>query len=178
MILTGILAWDPGGSGGACFASADCWRTHAMPDNPHEVADLFRSYYDLVQVVAIERVGGYVGKMQTGSSMFRFGHNAGVLFGCAAMSGKRVEFPTPQTWQGALGCGSRATYGGTDDSGEWKRHLKGIAARLHPELKPTLKTADAILIAEWAVRHMASMGYVFGKPAPIEKQGELFGMED
>jgi len=61
----------------------------------------------------------------------------------------RVELVRPQKWQKALGLGSAS---GCASKTEWKNKLKAAAQRLYPHLKPTLATADALLILDFARR--------------------------
>lgn len=66
-------------------------------------------------------------------------HGAGLMF-------REVM---PQVWQKGLRLRTRHK-GETDSS--WKNHLKAQAKRIFPGLKVTLKTADALLIAEYCRR--------------------------
>jgi len=146
-----LIAIDPGASGGIAV-----WRdgqpADAMPMPPTEgdVLNLLRQLaVDPANTVAVvEEVGGYVGKAQPGSSAFKFGRNFGFLLGVLQTLGVRVELVRPQKWQKALGLGNAS---GCSSKSEWKNKLKGCAQRLHPHLKPTLATADALLILEHAV---------------------------
>jgi hypothetical protein len=102
------------------------------------------------EVVAIvEEVGGYIGKAQPGSRAFTFGRNFGFILGVLQSLGVRVELVRPQKWQKALGLG---TASGCASKTAWKNKLKASARRLYPNLKPTLGTADALLILDYARR--------------------------
>lgn len=151
---TRLIAIDPGASGGIALwdgASAAAW---AMPETEAEIA------HDFIQLVSssaaaqitayVEKVGGYVaGNRTPGSAMFNFGRNYGFILGALAALGVRTVLVTPQQWQKALGLGHR---GKDTDKAAWKRKLKAEAGRLYPGLAPTLKTADALLILEYARR--------------------------
>jgi hypothetical protein len=100
-------------------------------------------------VVVVEEVSGYIGKAQPGSSAFKFGRNFGFILGVLQTLGVRVELVRPQKWQKALSLGSAS---GCASKTEWKNKLKGAAQRLYPHLKPTLATADALLILDYARR--------------------------
>ncbi|HEV7926093.1 MAG TPA: hypothetical protein VGR14_12095, partial [Verrucomicrobiae bacterium] len=102
------------------------------------------------EVIAIvEEVGGYIGKAQPGSTAFKFGRNFGFILGVLQTLGIRVELVRPQKWQKALSLGSAT---GCASKTEWKNKLKASAQRLYPHLKPTLATADALLILDYARR--------------------------
>jgi hypothetical protein len=143
-----IIAIDPGANGGiAVYDSTSGYAAFAMPESDREKFDLL-SRYDIT-VVYMEQVGGYVGKAQPGSAMFNFGKNYGTLIGILTALQIPLCLITPQKWQSFLGLGTKS--GMTD--AEWKRKLKHKAERLYPDLKPTLKTADSLLILKYAQHH-------------------------
>jgi hypothetical protein len=57
----------------------------------------------------------------------------------------------PQKWQKPLGVGTRSACA---TRSEWKGKLRACAQRLYPKLKPTLSTADAILILEYGLKSL------------------------
>lgn len=151
---TRILAIDPGASGGLVtrFTNGEC-DACAMPDD----ADL-REYVhtfamearlnDEAPVAYLEQVCGYVaGNPAPGSAMFNFGDGYGYIRGLLAMAGVKVVLVRPQTWQAGIP-GVRAV----KEKAARKRALKEHAARMFPGVKVTLKTADALCIAEYAAR--------------------------
>jgi crossover junction endodeoxyribonuclease RuvC len=144
MIYIGI---DPGASGGiACIwesGAADAWK---MPETERDVSQLlcqfsFGKHLELNDVFAvIEQVGPMPGNGVTG--MFKFGMNYGFLRGLLTAFEIPFDEARPQKWQKAMGCMSKGD----------KNITKQKAQQLHPELKITHATADAILIAEFARR--------------------------
>src|SRR5690606_26138113 len=99
-----------------------------------------------------ELVGGYVGgKGNTGSSMFAFGDGYGYMRGLITAYHIPLHLVRPQTWQkGIPGLAG-------NEKPQRKRALKEHAGRLFPSLKGvTLKTCDALLIAEWGRRNLFS----------------------
>lgn len=102
-------------------------------------------------VVFMEQVGGFTGKGQPGSAMFSFGRNFGFILGVFQALGVRVELVRPQKWQKPLSLG---TASGCTSRSEWKNKLKSCAQRLYPALKPTLSTADAILILDFGLKSL------------------------
>lgn len=146
-----ILAIDPGASGGlAWWRGSSGYDASPMPDTEGELINQLRELSCAGHEVAmVEDVGGYVGGGgQPGSAMFRFGFNCGVLRGALMALGYRVELVRPQKWQKHFGLGSKAQAGGT---GPWKRKLKAEAERRFPTCDVTLKTADALLILDYAM---------------------------
>ena len=150
--MTTILAIDPGASGGIAV-----WRkgqpVNAVPMPPTEgdfVALLREVVVDPADTVAVvEEVGGYVGQAQPASSAFKFGRGFGFTLGVLQTLGIRVELVRPQKWQKTLGVGNASSCASRV---EWKNKLKAYAQRLYPHLRPTLATADALLILEYAVQ--------------------------
>lgn len=146
------IAIDPGLSGGIAYQRDNQpAQAVAMPATEGDLVVFLR---DLtadakVAVAFVEEVGGYVGVAQPGSSAFKFGRNFGFILGVLQTLGVRLELVRPQRWQKSLGLGSAS---GCASKTEWKNKLKGAAQRLYPSLKPTLATADALLILDYARR--------------------------
>ena len=148
------LGIDPGTSGGmaAMYANGALIKAVAWSSESEAVdfiSNLQGDELGLVEAV-IERVGGFIkGNPAPGSAMFRFGESFGWLRGFLA--GSRIAYCTvrPQDWQKGLGViGEKAAR---------KRSLRDIASQRFPDAKPTLKTADAILLADWLRRQSVSL---------------------
>jgi hypothetical protein len=97
----------------------------------------------------LEEVSGFAGKAQPGSAMFRFGEHFGFVKGVIQALSIRLVLVRPQVWQKGFGLGTASACGSKT---EWKNKLKAEAQRRFPHLKVTLKTADALLILEYAER--------------------------
>lgn len=152
-----IIAIDPGKSGGiAVHNKAGKTMCFPMPQTDGDVVGFFddipASYCDeneLIHVV-MEKVSGFAGGPgQPGSAMFKFGDCTGFLRGVVMVNKFPVELVTPQKWQKSLSLGTR----GKMTKVEWKNKLKNMAQQLYPMLRReiTLKTADALLILEYAL---------------------------
>lgn len=95
--------------------------------------------------LVIERVGGYVGEAQPGSTMFTFGWNACAPRVAAIASGISLHSdPTPMQWQKHFTLPKR----GRTPKGkqQHKRDLKDAAQVLFPRVRVTLWNADALLL--------------------------------
>lgn len=152
-----LIAIDPGASGGIAYQrDGQPAESVPMPATEGDVVNLLRQLAaDPANAVAfVEEVGGYIGKAQPASSAFKFGRNFGFLLGVVQTLGVRVELVRPQKWQKSLGVGNASNCASKT---EWKNKLKACAQRLYPHLRPTLATADALLILEYAV-HSAGTG--------------------
>lgn len=148
------LGIDPGASGGLACLSFDPVDAVAMPATDRDVWDWIRflGHRPNGHVFAvIEKVGGYIGKQQPGSAMFKFGRSYGSL--CMALTAANIPFEeiTPQRWQKGLGITTRKK---TETRTQWKNRLKAHAQRLFPSVAVTLATADALLIATYCQRKM------------------------
>jgi hypothetical protein len=97
----------------------------------------------------VEDQTGCAGIRTSAPAMFKFGRGFGFLLGCLQTLGYRVELIRPQAWQKCLSLGTRN--GGSKT--EWKNKLKAEAQRLFPSVNVTLKTADALLLLEFARRN-------------------------
>lgn len=142
-----ILAIDPGASGGLAWHDGEAVHSKAMPDTEGDVAillDELREHGDVE--VFLELVGGFVGRPQAGSHMFAFGRNFGFFLGVCAGAKLPLRLVRPQEWQKSAKVGSK----GSATDNEWKNKLKAEAQRRYPGHKVTLKTADALLILDWA----------------------------
>lgn len=149
-----IIGIDPGKSGGIAWSDGATVESFGMPQSDIEIIDDLRELGNQSFLnngtrppcVFLEKVGGFIGKPQPGSAMFKFGRGYGFLMGAMLSMGWEIHLVTPQKWQKALSLGKR----GERSPVEWKRHLKDEAARLFPSQKVTLKTADALLILRYA----------------------------
>lgn len=140
MVTIGI---DPGKSGGVAFANEEDGIYRAENLYPitalMEHVETIRDAGHKMQIV-VEDVPPYTGKNIPGSSAFKLGVSFGLIQGYAL--GERIPcyMLKPKDWQKSIG-GLKGAEGKTR-----KQLLRDVAKRLYPELTPTLKTCDAILI--------------------------------
>lgn len=138
------IAIDPGRSGGiAIIRAGEPVSAVTMPMAETDIVNLLADIAPRRAV--LEEVGGYVGKADPGSAMFKFGRNFGLLLGVLMGMRVPVELIKPQAWQKRLALGSRPK---EMSKADWKRKLKDRAARANPHMRVTLATADALLILE------------------------------
>jgi hypothetical protein len=148
-----LIAIDPGASGGL----AVMWPPHGnrvlkpMPESESELCAYLKYVCDNCNndgykiEACLEKVGGFVGKKQPGSTMFTFGRGVGVIVGTLMALGIPFREVRPQEWQKAVGAGTT----GKRTKTQWKNHLKDMAQKRNPGHKITLKTADAALMLDW-----------------------------
>lgn len=143
-----ILGIDPGASGGLAWRDTEGnFHSSPMPPTEDGVLDLLVSIHP--NEVVMEKVGGFIaGQSLPSSAAFNFGMGFGFLKGVIMTLCCRLRLVTPQQWQKTLHLGSRPK---EMSKADWKRKLQAEARRLYPSLKPTLKTADAVLILEFAL---------------------------
>ena len=149
MLYLGI---DPGANGALAFRTA-LFNNNGFIKFQEDPKALHQSMLDMFAgaqcVAVIEKVGGYIGIPQTGSSMFNFGYNVGLWTMSLAAMGIRYEAITPAVWQKGLKIPKREK---SESNTDWKNRLKARASQLFPEVKMTLQIADAYLIAEFCFR--------------------------
>ena len=147
---TTTIGIDPGASGAlAALIDGKPVIYKFKEDDPCEcITDVIGMTEDhAAGVVAyVEEVGGYVGKPQPGSAMFKFGRSFGYVLGLLRGMNVRTVLVRPQTWQ--KGLSGMASLKGPDR----KRALRDEAARRFPGVKVTLDNCDALLIAEYGQR--------------------------
>ena len=80
--------------------------------------------------------------------MFTFGDKYGFIRGALQTLGFRVELVRPQSWQRALGLGT----GSGLEPRDLEEQTQSKVQQLYPSCKVTLKTADALLLLEYAKR--------------------------
>ena len=137
---------DPGINGAiACITGDDLF---CIPC-PKTIADMNNSVEQLVKIhkhtgyrvhAVIEAVHSFPGN--SAKSMFTFGMNYGQWLGILA--GNKIPYLqiTPHVWMKHFGSMPR-------DKKDRKNHLKHLSQQRYPEERVTLKTADAILLAEY-----------------------------
>lgn len=167
-----VISVDPGSSGGIAWKDAAGVHCVPMPETRGDVIALFKVTLGLCgdgadSVVAYhEKISGYIPDGGP-SMMFQFGANCERV-GCILETlGVRIIEVTPQAWQKELGLGKKGFQKSPPKASaeekkavkqanaraktEWKNKLKAEAQRRFPGLKITLKSADALLILDWAL---------------------------
>lgn len=145
---------DPGAHGGLAIIYSNKVLAVSMPTHPRRIYEWLQGLHNLSVRVCLEKVGGYMpgGRGNIGSAMFNFG----VTYGWAEMAvvccGYHYTTVTPNTWQRTFNIPARTKGEG---KAVHKNRLKEKAREIFPEVKVTLATADALLLAEYARRHYA-----------------------
>ena len=145
---TVFIGIDPGASGGIAMITVDhLWYAERFPTNksPSKAKQIFehmiltsRNEGFLVEIY-LEQVHAMPNDGR--SSAFKFGVNYGMWFGITA--NYKVNLVTPQKWQSHYGQLPK-------DKSLRKRKLKEMAIEMvNNDVKPTLCTSDAILIANY-----------------------------
>lgn len=142
---------DSGASGGIAVLDGDgaVVECSVMPETPMDILFLLRRYDPSSCVCVLEDVGqGMPG--QSSSATAKFARHNGHLEMALLALGIRTVKVRPQKWERTYALGKSSSFG----KSEWKRRLKERAQMLFPQLgrKVTLKTCDALLIAEYCRR--------------------------
>lgn len=152
--MKSVIAIDPGSLGGIAIWVLDEAGCRPMPPTQGDQVALLRTLKSscdksgIETVCIMEAVGGYTGAPRPGGAMFRFGEHFGFLKGVIQTLGMRLELVRPQVWQKGFGLGTASACASKT---VWKNKLKAEAQRRFPHLEVTLRTADALLILEWAL---------------------------
>jgi hypothetical protein len=142
-------AIDPGLGGGIALWMDGQITLHPMPEDQAELADIIP--YGCT--VAIEKVPPFVGRLIPSSAAFKLGKSAGWMEGWCVGRQHPVIMVTPQVWQAGLGIPK-----GDKTQSQWKSALKAEASRRFPAVSGlTLKTADALLILGWHIKHNSNI---------------------
>ena len=142
------LGIDPGKNGGIAILDKDGSVIDLinMPDTPMEILQYLKSYEGKSVICVLEDVGqGMPGQSSSATAKFAR-HNGHLEMALLALEIKTIKC-RPQKWEKTYALGSS----GKHEKAEWKRMLKEKAQQLFPQLgkKITLKTCDALLIAEY-----------------------------
>lgn len=142
-----FLGIDPGLSGGLAVVNSDGWACAlSMPVTQRDIWDWLADAKLRLNphMAVIERVHSM--PQQGVASTFTFGCSYGGLLMALTGVGIPFEQVTPQRWQKGM---SIATRGKTESKTEFKNRLKAMAQSRFPDLKITLATSDALLIASF-----------------------------
>jgi len=143
---------DPGQSGGiVIMSSSTTYRTiqvEVIPATERDIWELLTRLTGALCTAVIEKVHSMPG--QGVASTFKFGVGYGGLRMALIAAGIPFEEVTPRSWQKALGIPPKKK---AESNSRWKNRLKAKAQQLFPRVEGiTLKTADALLIAEYCRR--------------------------
>jgi hypothetical protein len=128
-------------------------QVHPMPPTETEVVDLLKLLCYAPEhgetTAYIEIVGGFIGGKGPGPAMFNFGCGYGVIRGALIAMQVPLIGVHPKKWQAPFGFGVKGKEKGATTL--WKNKIKAEAKRRFPMVEGiTLKTADALLILEYA----------------------------
>lgn len=145
-----IIGIDPGFSGGVAILKEGKIKTYNLMEEYTDIYDLFleiKETYSQDELTAVlENVGhGIPGQSSKATASFAR-HNGHIEMALYALCIRTVKV-TPQKWQKFFSNSIGTTSENKMEKKEWKNKLKGLAAQMFPEAKPTLYTADAILMA-------------------------------
>ena len=143
-----ILGIDPGKNGGMAVLDADTndiIDITSMPSTLTDISDFVERHQD-VSCAVLETVHSMPG--QGVASMFTFGQYYGYVQMAVVAHKIRCIDVLPAKWQQALGLKAKKC----ESKAEHKNRLKGLAQKLFPKVKVTLKNADALLLAEYGRR--------------------------
>ena len=145
---TKYIGIDPGKGGGIAVIAKDGIEVKKCPESVQDMSLMFalmvgNTPADHV-LVMLEKV--WARPHDGRSSIFTFAQNYGRWEGIIASHEIKPHYVTPQVWMKAIGCPPKLK------KQERKNYLKQLSKDKYPKIakKLTLKTADAMLIADYA----------------------------
>ena len=151
-----VFGFDAGKQGGltVCLDSRPENMVAYNLEDLSSTLEVLQEYKDYRRIIVLEDPPPYAGKNIPSSAGYKLGLSVGQIEGLARGLFIRCEKISPKTWQQGL----------TGLSGKTgparKKVLKDHASRLYPHLKPTLKTADAILLTHFFIKSNPKHGGV------------------
>lgn len=145
-----FLGIDPGLSGGlALITRRGKVQTLEMPDEDLEILEWLEKRIDIQTRVMIEWISPAIFAINKSSMSKLYGSFASLKMAVSALGLEYTEV-RPQEWQPALQIKPRKKKGSKfiETPRDWKNRLLRKAQSLFPRTLITLKTADALLIAE------------------------------
>lgn len=139
--MVNFAAIDPGVKGGIAICIDGKVSAWGMPSSPVELAQQLRQLS--LSGVYVEDVPKFTGKNIPGSMVAVLFQSVGVVLGVCAALNLPVIMVKPKEWQKACGVGGRDGL----THGKWKQKLRDVARMRFPDIKVTLETADALLMA-------------------------------
>ena len=139
---------DPGKGGGIAVIAKDGIEVKKCPESIHDMSLMFALMVGSTPpdqvLVMIEK--DWARPHDGRSSVFTFAQNYGRWEGIIASCEITPHYVTPQVWMKAMGCPARLK------KQVRKNYLKELSKKKYPDIarKLTLKTADAMLIADYA----------------------------
>lgn len=143
MPILNIIAIDQGANGGIATNEGGGISAILMPSGMTAICDTLHDIKLPDQIAYIERVGNYVAG-NAGPSAAKFARHCGHIEAALYMLGIPTIEVTPKTWMKAVGPFPK-------DKSARKKAIKEAMARRYPNLKVTLKTADALGILTYAM---------------------------
>ena len=139
-----FIGIDPGINGGIAIIYNDAYSVTKWPNTIQEMADVLITLKDqapnLPMYCVIEKVHSFPGN--SGKSMFTFGSNYGQWLGILATLRIPYIEVIPNKWMKHYGAMPK-------DKKDRKNHIKHLAQQRYPDVKITLATSDAMLIANY-----------------------------
>ncbi len=106
---------------------------------------LLSRYTDMEAFAVVEKVTGRYG--DSAHSAFNFGLTAGIMRSSVVACYIDYSLVHPKTWMKHY----KMSRTKDEDGTVWKNRLKSLALELYPDSKPTLWSADAILLAHYGL---------------------------
>ena len=143
-----IVGIDCGVNGGIAIFKRSEAHTFSMPPT---IVALEEALYHMGAdgpLVYIEDVPPFAGANRPAARIFKLAENFGIIKGILTAHDISYKLVRPQVWMKKMVKKKRNEFA---SGNKWKNYLKQKAAICFPDVKPTLKTADALLILQYGI---------------------------
>tara|TARA_R110000824_G_scaffold100738_2_gene239400 strand:- start:6074 stop:6559 length:486 start_codon:yes stop_codon:yes gene_type:complete len=142
------FAIDPGYSGAIAICKEGHWQTEYCPKNTKDIFDIIKTLKNDAWVEdfnlkgVIEKVWAF--PTDARASAFKFGYNYGAWK--TSLNANRIDYHeiTPQVWM--------RIYDLPKEKKDRKNTLKDLSAKIAPDIRITLKNADAVALCDWLIK--------------------------
>jgi hypothetical protein len=138
-----LIAIDPGIYG--AIVTFPPITIYKLPENPTDIYDLLKELITADTELYIEKTGTYF-PGNSGPAAVKFARHCGVLDVIPYSLGVDAHYITPSVWM--------KYYHPPKDKKERKNYLWNLAVEYYPDLKIPKYAADAIMLLDYARRHL------------------------
>ena len=143
-----IVGIDCGVNGGIARYKLNTAHAFAMPSTIDELEETLYHIGADGPLVYIEDVPPFCGANRPAARIFKLAENFGIIKGILQAHDISYKLVRPAVWMKSMVKKKRKEF---TSSNKWKNYLKEKAAICFPDVKATLKTADALLLLQYGI---------------------------
>ena len=143
-----IVGIDCGVNGGIAIFKRSEAHAFSMPPTIEALEEALYHIGADGPLVYIEDVPPFAGANRPAARIFKLAENFGIIKGILTAHDISYKLVRPQKWMKKMVRKKRNEF---SSSNKWKNYLKEKASVCFPEVKATLKTADALLLLQYGI---------------------------